>query len=374
MPITHAYTPGLTVSESVTLRKLRRLPLPGKVHVAQGQAVAAADIVASSELPGNVATVNVAHDLNVSPEEMPRCMAKAEDDPVQVGDVIAEYKALWGIFHSLSQSPVDGIVENISNVTGQVLIRGKPLPVEVTAYVNGTVVEVLGDEGVVVECHGALLQGIIGIGGEAHGRLKLLAATPDQILEAEHITDECQGKIVVGGSLATYAALQRACEVGVTGVIVGGIRGDDLDGFLGEPLGVAITGQEDIGITLVITEGFGQITMAQRSFELLLSHDGQAASINGATQIRAGVIRPEVIIPHTGAEAVLPPSAVSALAVGSCVRLIREPYFGLLGTVTDLPEQLQIIETEAQVRVARVKLEDGGEVTVPRANIELIQQ
>lgn len=374
MPITYAYTPGLTVSESVTLRKTRRLPLPGKVHVTAGQTVAASDIVASTELPGSVTTVNVAHDLNVNPEEVPRVMLKEQGDQVQSGEIIAEYKALWGIFHSVARAPGEGTVENISNVTGQVLIRGEPLPVEVAAYVDGTVMEVLGNEGVIVECHGALLQGIIGVGGEAHGKLQVLAATPDQVLEAEAISDECQGQIVIGGSLVTHSALQRACEVGVAGVVVGGIRGDDLDRFLGEPLGVAITGQEDLGLTLVITEGFGEIPMARRSFELLQRYNGQPASINGATQIRAGVIRPEVIIPHPRTAAAALQSAVSYLTIASPVRIVRDPYFGLLGTVTALPEELGTIATEARVRVAQVKLEDGREVTVPRANIELMQQ
>ncbi len=374
MPTTHAYTPGLTVSESVTLRKTRRLPLAGQVHVTQGQTVAATDIVASTELPGSVTTVNVAHDLNLSPEEVPRFMLKAEGEAVHSGEIIAEYKALWGIFHSVARAPVDGTVENISDVTGQVLIRGKPLPVEVSAYVDGTVVEVLGSEGVVVQCHGALLQGIIGVGGEIHGKLRLLAAAPDEVLQPEDITDECQGAIVVGGSLVTYSALRHACEIGVAGVVVGGIRGDDLDRFLGEPLGVAITGQEDLDITLVITEGFGQMPMAERSFNLLRRHEDQKASINGATQIRAGVIRPEVIIPHLGAEAAAPQPTVSYLTIGSPVRIVRDPYFGLLGAVTALPEELQTIETEAKVRVAQVKSEDGRQITVPRANIELMQQ
>ena len=61
--------------------------------------------------------------------------------------------------------------------------------------------------------------------------------------------------------------------------------------------------------------------------------------------------------------------------VGSEVRLIREPWFGRLATVTELPEQLEQIETEAQVRVLRARLADGGEVvTVPRANVEVIQR
>jgi len=62
------------------------------------------------------------------------------------------------------------------------------------------------------------------------------------------------------------------------------------------------------------------------------------------------------------------------LRVGSTVRLIRDPYFGLLGTITALPEELQKIETESLVRVAHVRTDEGKELTVPRANIELIQQ
>ena len=369
-----AYTPGLTVTDSTTIRKERRLPLPGRVLVSVGQAVSAEEVVAATALPGNVHTVNVAHDLNVNGEEVPRLMLKAEGDPVKAQEPIAEYKALWGIFHAVSRSPAPGTIENISAVTGQVLVRGPSLPVELTAYVDGTAVEILGDEGVVVECRGALLQGILGIGGEAHGELSLMVESPDQRLSADRIPPDCTGKVLVGGSLVTLDTLERAREAGAVGVIVGGIDAAVLDELLGERLGVAITGQEEVGLTLIITEGFGELPMAERSFELLKAHEGQHASLNGATQIRAGVIRPEVVIPNPDVEAAPAELAAAELKVGSPVRLIRDPYFGLLGTVTALPEELQQIATESRVRVAQVQTEDGHELTVPRANIELIQQ
>ena len=49
----------------------------------------------------------------------------------------------------------------------------------------------------------------------------------------------------------------------------------------------------------MITEGFGRISMAQNTFNLFKHFNGKIASINGSTQIRAGVIRPEVIISHS---------------------------------------------------------------------------
>jgi transcription antitermination factor NusG len=58
---------------------------------------------------------------------------------------------------------------------------------------------------------------------------------------------------------------------------------------------------------------------------------------------------------------------------GDMVRIIREPYFGVIGRVEGLPVQPQQIETETKVRVVKIKLPDGSVVVVPRANVEMIQ-
>ncbi len=372
----HGYTPGLRVTEATLLRKERRLPLPGEVHVAVGQWVGADDLVASTRLPGNVTTVNVAHALNLQPPEIGRAMVKAEGDAVRHGELIAEVKAMWGLFHSTATAPVAGTIESISAVTGHVLVRGEPVPVELEAYVAGEIVELLGDDGVVVQSPCAFVQGIIGVGGEAHGPLVIRVGSPEETLEAERIDEACAGAVVVGGSLVTLAALHRAVAVGAKGVVVGGIADRALDEFLGAPLGVAITGHENKGVTLVVTEGFGQIRMSDRAWNLLSAREGQQASINGATQIRAGVIRPEVIIPYPRGQAPQMTSDASeggALRVGSAVRLIRDPYFGSLGKVVGLPEELRQIETEAHVRVLVAELADGRRVEVPRANVELVE-
>ena len=86
-------------------------------------------------------------------------------------------------------------------------------------------------------------------------------------------------------------------------------------------------------------------------------------------------MRPEIIVPHTRdvAEQV-EDMFQGGLTAGMTIRVIREPYFGRLGQVTDLPPELVALETEAHVRVLKVRLEDGGdEVVVPRANVEMIE-
>jgi len=60
------------------------------------------------------------------------------------------------------------------------------------------------------------------------------------------------------------------------------------------------------------------------------------------------------------------------LAPGVAVRIIRDPHFGLLGTVAALPENPALLDSGAKARVLEVALERGGTVTVPRANVERI--
>jgi hypothetical protein len=372
----HAYTPGLKVVETALVRKQRRLPLAGEVLVKKGDKVKALDIVARTFLPGNVETVNVANKLGMPPEDIPKYMLVEERAKVEEGQVIARMKQLFGLFTSKAASPVEGTVETVSDVTGQVIIREPPMEVSVTAYVDGEVVEVIGNEGVDVECIGTFVQGIFGIGGEAYGEMKTVASGPGDVLAPEDIGPECEGKVILGGSLATAAGLKKAIEVGAVGVIAGGFHDRDLRNFLGFDLGVAITGHETLGVTLVVTEGFGEMPMAQATFELLASCEGMLASVNGATQIRAGVIRPEIIIPRPGkimAKVGVEEGDESNLEVGSRVRAIREPHFGKLGEVTSLPVELQVLDTEAKVRVLGVKFDDGGEDVIPRANVELIE-
>jgi Fe2+ transport system protein FeoA len=144
--------------------------------------------------------------------------------------------------------------------------------------------------------------------------------------------------------------------------------------FTGEEIGVAITGQEEVGITLIITEGFGKMTMSQRTFELLKEFEGYLASVNGATQIRAGVLRPEIIIPHEGLEEGASEALSQGMVPGTPIRIIRQPYFGAIGKVHSLPVELQQLESESKVRVVNIELEDGEVVMVPRANVEIIEE
>jgi hypothetical protein len=69
----------------------------------------------------------------------------------------------------------------------------------------------------------------------------------------------------------------------------------------------------------------------------------------------------------------LPKEASSGeLKIGTSIRVIREPYFGQLASVTGLPAQLMVVDSGTEVRVLKAKLDGGEEVVVPRANVEII--
>jgi hypothetical protein len=374
----HAYTPGLKVTDLMTVAKKRILPLKGQVVVKKGDRVTSDTVVARTELPGVVEPINVANILGVPPQDVPEAMLKKIGDHVEEGEVIAKSKSFFGLFSASAKAKISGTIENVSSITGQVLLRGAPVPIEVKAYLNGLVTNIYENEGVEVTTRGSFVQGIFGIGPETHGPIKMLSKSNNEALTEKEFDASCKGCVVVGGSIITAAGLRRAIEVGAVGIVAGGFNDKDLRDFLGYDLGVAITGNEDKGVTLVVTEGFGEIMMAQKTFDLLKRHEGQEACMNGATQIRAGVIRPEVVVPNLDALSKLGKDvdAVSenmGLTVGSPVRVIRQPFFGRLGKVSDLPSKLQMLESESKARVLEVEFEDGKKSIIPRANVEMIE-
>jgi len=367
-----SFTPGLRVAGNVVIQKERRLPLAGETLVQEGDSVRADQVVARTNLPGKIYPVNVANVLNVTPEEMGEAMLKKEGDRVAKDEVIALSKSFFGFFKTEAKAPIEGTIESISTVTGQVIIQAPPIPVEVKAFVDGRVSKIFPNEGVEVETNGAFIQGILGIGGETLGELRIVVTAPDEVLTKEHITPELKDCVVVGGSLVEIEAYQKAVATGVSAIVVGGFHDSDLKELLGYDLGVAITGSEEVGTTLVLTEGFGQIAMAERTFKLLKSLEGRRASVNGATQIRAGVIRPEIIVVRPGEDVEEEFVNTGELKLGATVRIIRNPWFGRIGKVTALPPELTRIPTGALVRVLEVELDAGEKVMLPRANIEMI--
>lgn len=362
--------PSLELSASTTRRYRRELPRSGTVLVKKGDVVESAGIIARTMLPGQLTIVRAAQELGIEPHDLSRFLLVKESDPVEEGVELASYKGFFGLFASRTVSPCTGTIEFISVQTGNIGIRQPEIERNLHAYLCGTIVEVHETKGATIEAKGAFAQGIFGVGGERWGTLKSIPVKPEEIIRRSNIPDNIVGAVLFGGSAATTGALTLAAERGAIGVICGSIDDESLSAYVGHQIGVAVTGNEDVPLTLIISEGFGHIAINPRLLELLKKYEGHKVSINGATQVRAGAVRPEIMIFHNDASS--GHREDTEAMIGARVRLIRHPFFGQSGTVHAMPVQAEQIETGAVARVMTVALESGEMVTVPRANAELI--
>lgn len=370
-----AYTAGLELAARTKVLRLRELPLAGRALVKTGDRVEAETEVLHADLPGEIDILRLAERLSV---EAPRAISGLKvklGEEIQTGQLLAELSSFFGWFKSSVKSPIAGVVEFITESNAHLGIRRAATPLSVKAYLAGVVREVQETKSVLIESTAALLQGIFGVGGERFGRVELLKVPPTSFLDehtVRNLNQDLHSKVVVGGSGLSAGALKAFAERNIAALITGAIETPVLSEFIGYDLGVSITGDEAVPFSLIITEGFGRLPISSQILDLLNPLEGHLASVNGATQVRAGALRPEVIVPlgtEDQAEAVQ--TERRTLEVGRRVRLIRVPHFGKYGEVIALPLEPKAVESGAVVRVAKIKLQSGEEVTVPRANLEI---
>ncbi len=286
------------LKREVTIRKARRLSARGEVLVSLGDPVREDTMIARGRVRNpEIVELRVDQKLGVDPYNLRGYMLKKEGDAVKRDEVIALRRSFFGSSTKVCRSPLDGNLEAFIESSGKALIRGEPLKIEVKAHIPGKVAELYPLEGASVEGRGSIMYGTIGIGGEAHGSIEVLVDAPDEVLTNSVINKTHSGKVVVGGTTATLEALSKAASMGVSAVIVGSIDEKNLTELMGRELGLGLTGQEKIGFTLVITEGFGSIPIGTEAFQVLEENQGRLACVDGTTQIRTRMLRPEVIIP-----------------------------------------------------------------------------
>ncbi len=369
-----------------------RAPCDGVVEMVsrvKGRVVVREDPRSSKPL----VVMNVSEKLKVWPSMIRMYTDVQEGDMVYEGQVLASavINPLIGEAGvDYVYTPMSGVVEKICTKTGCITVVRPIKPSRVQAHIAGVVAEILPDYGAVVESTGAYLEGVFGIGGEKHGELVVASDGPRGTLEEAGIGENHKGRVLLAGSSASLEALRKMKDVGAAGLIVGGINNLDLVQFLGYEINVGLTGQEQPGFTVVVTEGFGNMPVSQGAWELLVSSAGRVASLDGTTHIRAGAIRPQVLLsegkmpPDCEGESLAGPFGETrevslrqthALKVGDRVRAVREPYFGQWGIVEELPAELRPVESESLMEVAVVRLDDTGKtVTIAEANLEVIPE
>lgn len=337
----------------------RKIPPGAHVRVAKGDVVRAADAIATASIPGEVHSLAAAELLGVSKSKLVSCLFVREGDDVSAGQVIGRRRGLFGLLNSVLTSPMIGTVESVSGISGHMMIRETPKTVTVTAYVNGEVVNVDPGRGIDIAADVSMVQGAFGVGDEATAMLCSAEET------------EVAGKIVVAFDSVSLEQTAKWRESGALGIVAASMNGDDLYRFCGPSLNLAATGDEDAGVTLMLTEGFGHLPMARNTKRILGACIGKEVSMCGITQVRAGVIRPELIGPVVEiGDDIIDDIVNDNSGNSNIVKIVRGRYLGQEAVILDAPAEPMKLASGVQSLVYKVRLLDTNEeVLVPRPNV-----
>lgn len=367
-----------------TIRRARRLPVPGEITAFVGQRVEPPDIIGRASLPGEYRVLPVAQLLGVPDEHLTEVCLYRAGESVKEGDVLARQPG--PLRPRTVRAPADGVIVALSE--GCLILEVAPRVVEVRAGIRGTVVGILEGglaaaglgQGVMIELTGALIQGAWGSGQGAYGLLRVVAG-PDRLLEPEDIDVSCHGVIIVAGASLSEAALRQAQQMQVRGLILGSLPADLCEAVI------------DLPFPVMAVEGMGHRPMATATFDLLKAHDGREATLFADMPGRWQPGRPEVIIPIPVVDAqpaAVPsakgkvigeqPAPLLALEPGARVRALRAPYAGAIGTVKKLYDRPRPLPTGSRLPGAEV---DFGHATpgaaasetafIPYANLERVE-
>ena len=264
----------------------------------------------------------------------------------------------------IAYAPIQGDVVDIQGA--KVTIKRPFTRTEVGAFLAGTVAEIIPEFGAVIDTSMTRHYGVFGLGGECFGPLKVLVDSADLSVGVEKIGSSLKGCIVVVGAYASEAVLLQCKAVGVAGVITGGCDSMDLVRMLEVEISPGLDGRNQLGFTVVLSEGMGDVPINDGLFARLREAQDSVVSISGTTQIRAGVIRPSIYMPAGEA---LRSENNTSLMIGTVVRCVREPWFGQKGIIV---EMLGLCTLPSGIRTlcCTVEFADGLKEVVARSNLE----
>jgi hypothetical protein len=363
------------------LRVIRRLAGNPDVRVRAGERIAADQTIARTDPAASAIKVPIADQLGVAPQDAAKCLMRPVGSTFATGEAMA--RARKGLRNVVVAAPVAGVLLSLDPATG-VAALAPGNGGEVKALVAGDVEFIDGRLAVSIRTIGSRVLGVVGFGEAVSGEIRVVVQQPNEELAAGKVTPDLSGKLVVAGSWVGAAALKRLVDVGAAGVVSGGLVDREVAAGLGlhaedrlAPWRM-LPGDRSLGdslalsLTLMATEGFGQLSMHPDAFALLKEAEGRAAVLLPATRVTGDLVRPELIVPED-------PAALdddgqtshAAFVEGAHVRLTDQTGLGKFGTLASVPRRAR--RGDGYVfDVVDVKLSSTLKLTVPIANVEIV--
>ena len=334
----------------------RYFPGKGRAAVKVGQIVTDTEIIAHCEISAGQRLIKIAHELGVRGKEVHKYLIRKIGDRIYEGEIIARKKGMLGVGKKEIKTPVDGVITEIDE-RGDVILKFLPKPVRLLAGANGQIKEIT-DAKISINTIGASIHGFVSLGKDREGMISVIGG-PKEFIIPSKISSDAKGKILVGGALLEKSALEKAVTLGVEGVITGGMNFRDFD-ILG--------GGQDIGISIIVTEGFGSAPMGDDIWNFFSKNQGRLGFILGNEN--------QIAIPdisgNAQARGQLSGTNWRELKINDKVRYLRKESSDLSGVVKELPGN-QILNSGILTEVARVSFNSGQDMLLPASNLEIIE-
>lgn len=372
----------LRIEKDVIIRLNKILRGKGTINVSKGQEVTPSDIIGTTNISSGFRTINLAEQLGVAPSEAEKYLKRSLGQRIFKGELLASKKG--GLFGGQKQvlSPTDGVLDFINPKTGEMRMTFMPKKVDLPAGVYGVVESVDSEKGlIIIRSQVSIVHGIFGSGRVRDGKLHILGRR-DELLGKAFISPTYEEQIIVGGALVFKDAISAAISAGVAGIICGGINAKDYKSMAGGRLIFPKKIENDIGISIVICEGFGSISIGEDIYEILSKYDGSYVSIDGnAATIYLPSFESNSI--NKVRKSNLPPLHDINLAaedyqkqfvdlqMGLQVRIIGNSYAGWQGKVVDLDKSETVLPSKIKTFLATIETKTR-KIKVPVANLEVI--
>lgn len=362
------------------LHVVRRLPVNADVKVRAGERISGDHIIAKTDPRHLAVRISIADQLGIAPADVGKHMLRQVGSTFAAGEAIAKMRK--GLRNTVVASPLTGTLLSIDADTGVGLIAPGTSG-DIRSLVAGDVEYVDGRQSVTIRTVGSRLFGIVGIGQSVEGIIHVAVHGPGDELQANAVTPEMEGKIVVGGASIGVAALRRLMEVNAVGAIVGGIVERDVSACFGVPAEDRISpwriGPSDSGIgdsmmtafAIVATEGYGNLPMTADAFAFLQRLEGVRVSMLTTTRVSGFLARPQIIQVNQDALDDDAPARPPALDENTRVRLVDQSSLGITGTVAEKPKRVRRADGIA-VDVMSIMTADNKIRTVAANNVEII--
>ena len=267
-------------------------------------------------------------------------------------------------------------VISVSLFEGEMVLEPIFHATEITAFIDGVVIAVEEADSCLVAAKGYRFKGEVGYGGEAVGRLRVLQ-TANLELDASDLPDDLADCIIVVQGSVSEVVLSRLAEQNIAGLVMGYAEPLTLKRFLPsnplQHLGMLM----ETPFPIMLINGFTK-PITGRVFKQIALLDGQQAALDAATQIRAGIIRPELLIALADEEIDLAENynnlymESAGLYEGAKVVILREPHPGEEGMLQKISSTREETPAGTLTTLATVLLDNGKTVQVPVFNCRVL--